>query len=52
VTKLINVTAVNDGPMIGGFDGTIDYATGEPAVVLASDATIDDPDNDSFDLGV
>jgi hypothetical protein len=31
---------------------SVDYATGGSAVVLDSDATVDDPDNDSFDLGM
>lgn len=52
VTKIINVTAVNDAPIIGGFAGNVGYTVGGPAAVLAPDATVDDVDNTSFDLGV
>jgi len=52
VTKFINVTAVNDAATIGSFGGNVEYATSGPAVVLDSDATVEDPDNESFHLGV
>ncbi len=52
VTKIINVTGVNDAPTIGGFGGNVGYAIGGPAVVLDSDATVDDPDSETFNLGV
>ena len=52
VTKIINVTAVNDAPTIGNFGGNVGYAVGGPAVVLDSDATVDDPDTGTFNLGV
>ena len=52
VTKTINVTAVNDAPTIGGFDGNVGYAVGGPAVALDSDATVEDPDTGTFNLGV
>ena len=53
VTKTINVTAVNDAPTIGGFGGNVGYAVaGATAVVLDSDATVDDPDTGTFNSGV
>ena len=52
VTKIINVTALNDAPTISGFGGSVGYAIGGPAVVLDSDATVDDPDTGTFNLGV
>ena len=52
LTKIINVTAVNDAATIGSFGGNVAYATSGPAVVLDSDATVEDPDNQSFNLGV
>lgn len=48
----VNVTPVNDPPLIGGFTGTVDYKPGSPAVLVASNATVTDPDSPDFDQGV
>jgi len=44
-TKTINVTAVNDAPVIGGFDGAISYRANASATLLDVDATVADVDS-------
>ncbi len=51
VTKSINVTAVNDAPVISGFTGTSTYIEDESAVAIAIEAVVDDLDSADFDLG-
>jgi ELWxxDGT repeat protein len=52
VSKIINVTDVNDAPIIGAFDGNVGYVIGGPAIALDSDATVEDPDSGNFNLGI
>ena len=51
-TKTINVTAVNDAPMIGAFDTTVSYTANGTAVVLDTNATVADVDSLNFDTGM
>ena len=51
VTKDVNVTAVNDKPVLGGIAGTTSYVHNAAAIVLASAATVIDPDNANFASG-
>ena len=50
-TKTINVTAVNDAPVIGAFDTPITYTANGAAVALDTNATVTDPDSANFDTG-
>jgi VCBS repeat-containing protein len=45
VSKSINITAVNDPPVLGGVSGTLSYTEGEGAKVIASTITVSDADN-------
>jgi hypothetical protein len=55
---IVNITATNDAPFLdllnpgAGTDSTISYAENDPATVLATTATIIDPDSTDFDTGV
>jgi len=51
VTKLINVTAVNDRPVIGGVSGSVGYTLNGPPVILASSAVVNDVDTTNFATG-
>jgi hypothetical protein len=50
VSKVMNVTRVNDVPVLG-ISGSIGYVRNDPAVVLASGATVTDPDSANFSGG-
>ena len=51
VSKLINVIAVNDAPVLGGIAGSVRYTNGAASVAVASAATVSDVDNVNFALG-
>ncbi|WP_175517724.1 RHS repeat-associated core domain-containing protein [Planctomicrobium piriforme] len=44
VTKTVNVTPVNDAPVVGGVSGSVHFDGSSP-VLLASDATVSDVDS-------
>lgn len=44
-TKTVKVTAVNDAPVISGVSGTVSYPVKSKPVVIASSATVTDPDS-------
>ena len=45
MTKTLNVTPVNDAPVLGGIEGTVGYTNDDPAVAVAPAATVQDLDN-------
>ncbi|MFM8581605.1 MAG: hypothetical protein ACKOFW_08885, partial [Planctomycetaceae bacterium] len=51
VTRSVVVTPVNDGPTLGSIGSGVNYTEGSAAVVLASAATVTDPDSPNFDAG-
>lgn len=51
VTKSIQVTPVNDAPVIGAFDTAVTYKAKAAAVLLDTNATVADPDSLNFDGG-
>lgn len=50
VTKTIDVAAVNDAPMVIGFEGSVDF-TGSSVVMLDGDATVLDADSADLNGG-
>ena len=52
VTRSVTVTPVNDGPTIGSFGTGVTYTEGRTPTLLASAATVTDPDSTNFDGGV
>ncbi len=50
-TKLIQVIARNDAPMIGGLGVSTTYRANTVATLLASSATVTDPDSSNLDTG-
>lgn len=52
VTRSVTVTPVNDGPTIGSFGTGVTYTEGKTPTLLASAATVTDPDSTNFDGGV
>ena len=48
VTKSIQVTPVNDAPVIGAFDTAVTYKAKAAAVLLDTNATVADPDSLNF----
>ncbi|SFJ71137.1 glycoside hydrolase family 44 protein [Planctomicrobium piriforme] len=50
VTKTINVSAVNDAPVVAGFGGTTAF-TGSGATIIDGDASVDDIDSANFEGG-
>ncbi len=51
VTKTVNVTPVNDKPVLGGIGGTVPYPNNGAAVSLATAATVTDLDSPNLNLG-
>ncbi|MFO1008355.1 MAG: hypothetical protein U0929_20515 [Planctomycetaceae bacterium] len=51
VTKSIQVTSVNDAPVIGAFDTAVAYKAKAAAVLLDTNATVIDPDSLNLDGG-
>ena len=58
VTKTINVTPVNDAPVLGGISGTVGYTNGAPPINIATTGdvstptgTVSDVDSANFDTG-
>jgi pimeloyl-ACP methyl ester carboxylesterase len=51
VTKSIAVTAVNNAPTIGDFDGTTAFVEAAGDVSLDDDASVGDPDSADFNTG-
>lgn len=51
VTKTINVTSVNDAPVLAGIAGSVSYTINGAAVLIAANATVSDLDSANFDLG-
>lgn len=52
VQKAINVIAVNDRPTLAGISGSVSYLQNAGGVLIASGATVADPDNPNFSGGV
>ncbi|MBM4075013.1 MAG: hypothetical protein FJ267_05145, partial [Planctomycetes bacterium] len=50
-TKTINVVAVNDAPVINGFDTPVNYTAGGTGLILDADATVADPDSANVATG-
>ena len=48
VSKTVNVTAVNDLPVVAGFDPAVNYTRGASPVILDTDATVSDADATNF----
>ena len=51
VSKLIEVIARNDAPVIAGFDTTVNYTEGAAAVLVDNNATVSDADSANFEGG-
>ena len=51
VTKSINITSVNDAPVVTNFSGISSYTEDDLAEAIAIDAIVDDLDSADFDLG-
>ncbi|MBM4075737.1 MAG: hypothetical protein FJ267_08860 [Planctomycetes bacterium] len=51
VSMTINVTKVNDAPVIGGFQGSVSFTENGVAVVVDGDATIADVDSLNLETG-
>ncbi|SFI19025.1 pre-peptidase C-terminal domain-containing protein [Planctomicrobium piriforme] len=50
LTKTVNLTAVNDAPVVSGFDGSVAYV-GPSAVILDNNAVVTDVDSANFSGG-
>lgn len=48
VSKSIKVVAVNDSPVVAGFEGSIRYTENEDGVLLDTNISVTDPDSASF----
>ena len=57
VTKTINVTPVNDAPVLGGISGTVGYTNAAPPINIATTGefhaagTVSDVDSANFNTG-
>jgi uncharacterized delta-60 repeat protein len=51
LTKTIQVTAVNDGPVLGGIGGSASYAQNSAGIYVSNSATVLDVDSTNFDMG-
>ncbi len=51
LTKSIQVTAVNDGPVLGGVGGTASYTQNSAGIYVSNSATVLDVDSTNFDTG-
>ena len=51
VSKLVEVIARNDAPVIAGFETTVSYTEGSAAVLVESNATVTDVDSPNFENG-
>lgn len=51
LVSTVNITAVDDAPVIDGFDATVTYPANSKAVVLDSNATVTDVDTARFNQG-
>jgi uncharacterized delta-60 repeat protein len=51
LTKNIQVTAVNDGPVLGGIGGSASYLQNSDGIYVSNSATVLDVDSNNFDTG-
>jgi len=52
VTKTINITAVNDAPVISNFTGVVSFTEGDTPVLISTGTSVLDVDSTDFALGL